>query len=112
MGGTAPPRHRRVPQPIRPPARCHSGDLNSFLTERTVVHHHGWARGASSELARKGLNLTQAYPRSPATQLRIDRYVGSLEPGKDADFAIWSKSPLDSGTVCLQTWIDGRKYFD
>jgi imidazolonepropionase-like amidohydrolase len=49
---------------------------------------------------------------NPARQLRIDAYVGSLEPGKDADFAVWSKSPLDSGTVCVQTWIDGKKYFD
>jgi len=49
---------------------------------------------------------------NPAKQLRIDKYVGSLEVGKDADFAIWSKSPLDSGTVCLQTWVDGKKYFD
>jgi imidazolonepropionase-like amidohydrolase len=49
---------------------------------------------------------------NPAKQLRIDSHVGSLEPGKDADFAIWSKSPLDSTTVCLQTWIDGKKYFD
>ena len=49
---------------------------------------------------------------NPAKQLKIDRYVGSLEPGKDGDFAIWSKSPLDSSTVCLQTWIDGKKYFD
>jgi imidazolonepropionase-like amidohydrolase len=49
---------------------------------------------------------------NPAKQLRIDARVGSLEPGKDADFAIWSKAPLDSGTVCLQTWIDGKKYFD
>ena len=49
---------------------------------------------------------------NPARQLRIDKYVGSLEPGKDADFVIWSKPPLDSGTVCLQTWIEGRKYFD
>jgi imidazolonepropionase-like amidohydrolase len=49
---------------------------------------------------------------NPAKQLRIDQYVGSLEPGKDADFAIWSKSPLDSGTVCLQTWIEGKKYFE
>ncbi|HEU0037941.1 MAG TPA: hypothetical protein VFR76_01580, partial [Verrucomicrobiae bacterium] len=38
--------------------------------------------------------------------------VGSLEPGKDADFVIWSKAPLDSTSVCLQTWIDGKKYFD
>jgi N-acetylglucosamine-6-phosphate deacetylase len=47
-----------------------------------------------------------------AKQLKIEARVGSLEPGKDADFAIWSKPPLDSGTVCLQTWIDGKKYFD
>lgn len=49
---------------------------------------------------------------NPAKQLRIDGSVGSLEVGKDADIAIWSKSPLDSLTVCLQTWIDGKKYFD
>ncbi len=49
---------------------------------------------------------------NPARQLRIDSRVGSLEPGKDADVAIWSRSPLDSRTVCLQTWIEGRKYFD
>ena len=49
---------------------------------------------------------------NPARQLRIDQQVGSLEVGKDADFALWSKSPLDSTTVCLQTWIEGKKYFD
>src|SRR6185295_8370006 len=49
---------------------------------------------------------------NPAKQLRIDHRTGSLEPGKDADFAIWSKSPLDSETVCQQTWIEGKKYFD
>jgi N-acetylglucosamine-6-phosphate deacetylase len=49
---------------------------------------------------------------NPAKQLRIDQRVGSLAPGKDADFVIWSKSPLDSETVCLQTWIEGKKYFD
>ncbi len=49
---------------------------------------------------------------NPAKQLRIDKYVGSLEPGKDADFVIWNKNPLDSSSLCLQTWIDGKKYFD
>ena len=49
---------------------------------------------------------------NPARQLRIDHRIGSLESGKDADFALWSRSPLDSRTVCLQTWIEGKKYFD
>lgn len=49
---------------------------------------------------------------NPAKQLGIDKRVGSLEPGKDADFVIWSGHPLDSRSVVLQTWIDGKKYFD
>jgi imidazolonepropionase-like amidohydrolase len=49
---------------------------------------------------------------NPAKSLKIDQYVGSLEPGKDADFAIWSGEPLSPYSVCEQTWIEGRKYFD
>lgn len=47
-----------------------------------------------------------------AKQLRIEGKVGSLEPGKDADFVIWSGDPLSNYTHANQTWIDGRKYFD
>ena len=49
---------------------------------------------------------------NPAKQLRIDKRVGSLEPGKDADFVVWSGSPLSTLSICEQTWIDGRRYFD
>lgn len=49
---------------------------------------------------------------NPAKQLRIDRYVGSIEPGKDADLVVWSSSPLSTMSRCEQTWIDGRLYFD
>lgn len=49
---------------------------------------------------------------NPAKQLRIDKRVGSLEPGKDGDFAIWSGHPLATSSICLQTWIEGRQYFE
>ncbi len=49
---------------------------------------------------------------NPAKQLRIDNRVGSIEVGKDADFVIWSGPPLSTYSICEQTWIDGRKYFD
>ncbi|MDO8542337.1 MAG: amidohydrolase family protein [Opitutaceae bacterium] len=49
---------------------------------------------------------------NPAKQLRIDRHVGSLERGKDADFVIWTASPLSTYSRVEQTWIDGRRYFD
>jgi imidazolonepropionase-like amidohydrolase len=49
---------------------------------------------------------------NPAKQLRIDKFVGSLEAGKHADFVVWNGPPLSTLSRCEQTWIDGRKYFD
>src|SRR5437899_2734895 len=81
-----------------------SSDLARRLyTEAAKAVKYGGTTGAE---ALKFVTL------NPAKQLRIDPRIGSLEPGKDADFAIWSRAPLDSTTVCLQTWVDGKKYFD
>ena len=49
---------------------------------------------------------------NPARQLGIDKRVGSLEPGKDGDFVVWSGDPVSAEAVALETWIEGKKYFD
>lgn len=49
---------------------------------------------------------------NPARQLRIDKRVGSIEVGKDADLAVWSAPPMSMYAICEQTWVDGRKFFD
>jgi len=49
---------------------------------------------------------------NPARQLRVDHRIGSLEPGKDADFVLWSDSPLSTFARAEQTWLDGKLYFD
>ena len=49
---------------------------------------------------------------SPAKQLGIDKRVGSIEVGKDADLVLWNKYPLSNYSKAMKVWIDGTKYFD
>jgi hypothetical protein len=49
---------------------------------------------------------------NPAIQLGIDKRVGSIDVGKDADLAIYNHDPLSAYAVVQKTIIDGRVYFD
>ncbi|MGA7783639.1 MAG: amidohydrolase family protein, partial [Candidatus Acidiferrales bacterium] len=49
---------------------------------------------------------------NPAIQLGIDKRVGSIEVGKDADLAIYNHDPLSVYAVVQKTIIDGKVYFD
>ncbi len=47
-----------------------------------------------------------------ARVIGVDREVGSLEPGKQADLALFDKHPFDSFSLVQKTWIDGELVFD
>jgi len=49
---------------------------------------------------------------NPAIQLGIEKRVGSIDVGKDADLAIYNHDPLSAYAVVQKTLIDGRVYFD
>ncbi len=49
---------------------------------------------------------------NPAIQLGIEKRVGSIDVGKDADVVIYNHDPLSAYAVVQKTLIDGRVYFD
>lgn len=49
---------------------------------------------------------------NPARQLGIADRVGSIEPGKDADLALFSDHPLSVYAVPQRTYVDGVVRFD
>jgi imidazolonepropionase-like amidohydrolase len=46
-----------------------------------------------------------------AAILGLDKRLGSLEPGKDADLVVWSGNPLDISSRVEQVFIEGNKVF-
>jgi len=48
---------------------------------------------------------------NPARIIGVDDRLGSLEPGKDADLAIWSGDPLDVTSRAERAYQDGREIY-
>jgi adenine deaminase len=49
---------------------------------------------------------------NPAKMLHVDRQVGSIKVGKDADIVVWSDHPLSIYAKSEKTIVDGIVYFD
>lgn len=84
----------------------HSDD--SVTDSRHFLRSAGFAvrGGMSRDGALRAVTLANAQ------MLGLADRVGSLEPGKDADFIVLSGDPLSVYTQVEQTWIEGRKVFD
>lgn len=68
------------------------------------------AMGVRAGMSRRG--ALEAMTIRGAEMLDLDERVGTLEPGKDADFVILSGDPFSVYTRVLQTWVEGVKRFD
>ncbi len=63
---------------------------------------------------REGMDEAEAFRAvtlNPAEILGVADRLGSLEAGKDADFAIFSGHPFFTYTVCEQTFINGKRVY-
>ncbi|WP_100373619.1 amidohydrolase [Bacillus sp. FJAT-45037] len=76
--------------------------IDHLLTSAATAVKHG----LSEELAFQSITLTAA------KHLGIEEQVGSIEPGKDADFVIWSKHPFDVHAHVVQTYINGKIVYE
>jgi imidazolonepropionase-like amidohydrolase len=62
--------------------------------------------GASEQTALESLTIT------PAKMLGLDKRLGSIEEGKDADLLILDGNPLDYRTYVEQALVGGKVYYD
>lgn len=49
---------------------------------------------------------------NPARMLHLDKRMGSLKAGKDADVVVWSDNPLSIYAVVEKTFVDGLLLYD
>ncbi len=71
-------------------------------------------RVAAAMAVQNGLDADVAFraiTSVPAELLGVADRVGSLSPGKDADFAIWTGDPLDLSSRLIATYVDGHRVF-
>jgi imidazolonepropionase-like amidohydrolase len=91
-----------------------AGVLVGFHTDDGITDSRFFLRSAALAV-RGGMNRDAALAAitlAGARMLELDKRIGSLETGKDADFIILSGDPLSIATHVEQTWVDGVKVFD
>jgi len=80
------------------------GELGTRLyTEAAKAMKYG---GVSEQDALRMITL------NPASHLRLDDRIGSIDVGKDADLAIFTAHPFSADARVRYTLVDGQVYFD
>ncbi len=90
------------------------GVLVSINSDSAEEHRH-LNQEAAKAIKYGGMSEAEALKLvtlNPAKQLGIDKRVGSIEVGKDADLVVFSAHPLSVYAVPELVLIDGQVYFD
>lgn len=92
----------------------HYGVVNSINSDsdELIRHLNHEAAKAVKYGGVSELDALKMITINPAIQLGIEKRVGSIEVGKEADFAIWSKHPLSIYAIAEKTWVDGVTRFN
>lgn len=96
------------------PALEQAGAQVAFHTDDWITDSRYFLRMAAFGI-RAGMSRQAALAAltiEGARMLDMGDRVGSLEPGKDADFVILSGDPFSIYTRIEQTWVEGTKRFD
>lgn len=96
------------------PALEQAGVQVAFHTDDWITDSRYFLRMAGMGI-RAGMTpegALRAMTVNGAQMLDLGTRVGSLEPGKDADFVILSGDPFSVYTRVQQTWVEGVKRFD
>jgi imidazolonepropionase-like amidohydrolase len=92
----------------------HAGVLTAIHTDDYITDSRLFLRSAAlavrAGMSREG--ALRAVTLAGAQMLELADRIGSLEPGKDADFIVLSGDPLSVYTHVLETWVEGVKVFD
>lgn len=99
--------------PKAPGILSRAGVRVSIITDHPVVPIEFLIHQAALAV-REGMDPAEALKAvtlNPAEVLGVSDRIGSLEPGKDADLALWSGDPLDTRNRVLRTWIDGEQVY-
>ncbi|MBX7222732.1 MAG: amidohydrolase family protein [Blastocatellia bacterium] len=91
-----------------------AGVLVGFHTDDSITDSRLFLRAAALAV-RGGMSREKALfglTMANAKILELDKRVGSLEVGKDADFIVLSGDPLSIYSKVLQTFVEGVKVFD
>ena len=91
-----------------------AGVLVAYHTDDNITDSRIFLRSAAFGV-RGGMSrqkALEAMTLSGAKILDLDHRIGSLKPGKDADFLVLSGDPLSVYSHIEQTWVEGQMVFD